>query len=509
MDEVSFGPDLMVPAPRTADAVIVPRQRRADPDGVGLGAGRGDAVALTSEVGTATPLSAPGEFDLARLPKSVMLGVEVAVATCAGLLVGVLAGLAPLYLALVVATTLAVHYYSGVEAIRPGMPRMSRLLRDAALPFSAVAVAVAFLGVPEQTLSSSGLVILTVTAAAAAASMVRHHHVGPVRLVVMGNAPSIVQLATKWAGDRRAKVVGGVLIDPDSSIPPGSDSLLSAPVVHDSDDIAAWVGARQADVVVVVPGPGVTSERVQRLGWQLEGGPAAISLLSPLAHVASHRVDAVAFADTTLIHVASSRPSVFVRFLKAAFDRVVGGLLLALVSPVLLVMVALVRLDSRGPGIFRQTRVGKDGVEFTMYKMRTMRRDAEQVKASLADRNEGAGLLFKMKHDPRITRVGGVLRKTSLDELPQLINVVKGDMSLVGPRPALPEEVAQYDARERRRLAIRPGVTGLWQVSGRSNLSWEKSVELDLRYTDNWRLVDDLGIGVRTVDAVTRSRGAY
>jgi len=187
----------------------------------------------------------------------------------------------------------------------------------------------------------------------------------------------------------------------------------------------------------------------------------------------------------------------------------VGLLLLVVASPALAAMMVAIRLDSRGPALFRQERVGRDERPFTMYKMRTMRPDAERMLVSLTDQNEGAGVLFKMQDDPRVTRVGRLLRRTSLDELPQLINVVKGQMSLVGPRPALPGEVAEYDDIERRRLAVKPGMTGLWQVSGRSNLDWETSISLDLHYVDNWRVADDLMIGLRTVGAVTKARGAY
>jgi lipopolysaccharide/colanic/teichoic acid biosynthesis glycosyltransferase len=144
-----------------------------------------------------------------------------------------------------------------------------------------------------------------------------------------------------------------------------------------------------------------------------------------------------------------------------------------------------------------------------MYKMRTMVRDAEAIKDDLVRLDQGNGVLFKIQQDPRITRVGWFLRRSSLDELPQLINVVKGEMALIGPRPALPDEVEKYDAVARRRLAVRPGITGLWQVSGRSTLSWERSLELDLDYADNWRLTDDVVIGLRTVDAVARRKGAY
>jgi lipopolysaccharide/colanic/teichoic acid biosynthesis glycosyltransferase len=183
--------------------------------------------------------------------------------------------------------------------------------------------------------------------------------------------------------------------------------------------------------------------------------------------------------------------------------------MLAVLSPLILVTYLAIRLDSPGPALYRQTRIGRDGVGFTMLKFRTMVIDADARLAQLAVQNESDGKLFKMRRDPRITRVGSVLRKYSLDELPQLVNVVRGDMSLVGPRPALPSEVLRYDHDECRRLALKPGLTGLWQVSGRSDLSWEDSVRLDLKYVDNWSLSQDLALLVRTVRAVLSHRGAY
>jgi lipopolysaccharide/colanic/teichoic acid biosynthesis glycosyltransferase len=180
-----------------------------------------------------------------------------------------------------------------------------------------------------------------------------------------------------------------------------------------------------------------------------------------------------------------------------------------MVIPVLAVIAVCIRLDSDGPALFRQQRVREGGRRFTMLKFRTMSVDAEQAKAALTALNDhGNGILFKMRNDPRVTRVGRVLRATSLDELPQLVNVLRGEMSLVGPRPALPSEVALYDETAERRLAVKPGLTGLWQVSGRSNLSWDESLRLDLHYVDNWRHRIDLGILVRTIKTVVRRDGA-
>jgi lipopolysaccharide/colanic/teichoic acid biosynthesis glycosyltransferase len=169
-----------------------------------------------------------------------------------------------------------------------------------------------------------------------------------------------------------------------------------------------------------------------------------------------------------------------------------------------------VRLSSPGPAIFKQTRTGQDGREFTLLKFRSMYVDAEKRKAELEDRNERAeGLLFKIRDDPRVTPVGRFLRRYSLDELPQLINVVQGKMSLVGPRPPLPEEVALYQDDVRRRLLVKPGLTGLWQISGRSDLDWDESVRLDLRYVENWSFTLDLMILWKTMSTVVRGRGAY
>jgi lipopolysaccharide/colanic/teichoic acid biosynthesis glycosyltransferase len=185
--------------------------------------------------------------------------------------------------------------------------------------------------------------------------------------------------------------------------------------------------------------------------------------------------------------------------------------LLILGAPVLLAIALLIRLSpgAGGPAIFRQERVGKHGRTFVIYKFRTMYVHAEERLAELIDRNETDGKLFKMRDDPRVTGVGRWLRRLSLDELPQLLNVLKGDMSLIGPRPPLAREVAGYPSDMRRRLVVKPGLTGLWQVSGRSDLSWEESIRLDLSYVENWSLAMDLAILARTLSAVIRRSGAY
>jgi lipopolysaccharide/colanic/teichoic acid biosynthesis glycosyltransferase len=182
---------------------------------------------------------------------------------------------------------------------------------------------------------------------------------------------------------------------------------------------------------------------------------------------------------------------------------------LVLLSPLLLAFAAAIRLSDRGPALFTQTRVGKHGEAFRIYKFRTMVVDAEARLAELRTHNEHDGVLFKMRRDPRITAIGAYLRKYSIDELPQLINVVRGEMSLVGPRPALPDETARYADHVRRRLVVKPGLTGMWQVNGRSDLSWEESVRLDLRYVENWSFALDLQILWKTIAVLLRGSGAY
>jgi exopolysaccharide biosynthesis polyprenyl glycosylphosphotransferase len=194
---------------------------------------------------------------------------------------------------------------------------------------------------------------------------------------------------------------------------------------------------------------------------------------------------------------------------KRAFDIVVAAALLLVLLPLFALIALLIKLDSHGPVLFRQVRTGKDGKPFVFLKFRGMVADAEQRRAELEALNEADGPIFKIRRDPRVTRVGRVLRRTSLDELPQLWNVLRGDMSLVGPRPPLPDEVARYAPWQRGRLAVRPGLTGLWQVSGRSLLGFEQMVMLDLEYIACWSLALDLRIVLRTIGAVLSMRGAY
>lgn len=294
---------------------------------------------------------------------------------------------------------------------------------------------------------------------------------------------------------------------------------VSGPSCTDSFDVPTLAGLRHlpsavaehgADAVIAVPCRHVHPARLRRLGWRLEQSGTALLVGTGLPDLGVGRARLATAGSLPLIRVRHATLTGPGRWTKQAWERVAAALALVMLTPLLLALVLLVRLDSPGPALFRQTRVGRDGRTFTMLKFRTMCVDAEDRRAQLAT---VAGLdgevLFKMRADPRVTRLGRVLRTYSLDELPQLINVVRGEMALVGPRPPLPHEVEQYDGDARRRLAVTPGLTGLWQVSGRSDLSWEETVRLDLRYVENWSLGLDLRILARTVSAVVGHRGAY
>jgi exopolysaccharide biosynthesis polyprenyl glycosylphosphotransferase len=248
---------------------------------------------------------------------------------------------------------------------------------------------------------------------------------------------------------------------------------------------------------------------MRQIGWALEATSTNLIVAPALTDVAGPRIHARPVAGLPLIQVDYPEFEGRKYAAKRAFDLVVSFLALVVLSPLFLVLALLVRNDSPGPAFFSQERVGLNGRRFHMLKFRSMVVDAETRLPTLLDRTDGNGVLFKLRSDPRVTRVGAVLRRYSLDELPQLVNVLKGDMSLVGPRPPLAAEVERYDEWTRRRLLVRPGITGLWQTQGRSNLSWEDSVRLDLYYVENWSLTGDIIILYRTVRSVARAEGAY
>jgi exopolysaccharide biosynthesis polyprenyl glycosylphosphotransferase len=285
---------------------------------------------------------------------------------------------------------------------------------------------------------------------------------------------------------------------------------LGIPLLGDVDSVRTAVKRCEANTVAVMSSAAVGPEKLRWISWQLEGSSTDLVVSPGLTEVAGPRLHIQPVAGLPLLHVMEPEFSGFRRVLKSGFDRVVAAAALLFLSPVLFALTLAIRLDSSGPALFRQVRVGRDGNSFTMIKFRSMYIDAEERLAELKSQNQhGEGVLFKMRDDPRVTRVGRFLRKYSLDELPQLLNVVNGTMSLVGPRPPLPREVARYADHVHRRLLVKPGLTGLWQVSGRSDLGWDESVRLDLRYVENWSIAGDLQILWKTMFAVVKGTGAY
>lgn len=309
--------------------------------------------------------------------------------------------------------------------------------------------------------------------------------------------------ATPVAGYRVAGVVTDC-VAVGSAVDLGSARV---PVVGRIDEVLDHASTSGVSAVVVAGAVPGGHERLRRLGWQLEEHGVELVVSSPLADVAAGRVHERPVDGLPLMHVET--PDYRRRFGKRLLDVVGAGLGLLVLAPLFAVIALAIRFDDGGPVFFRQTRVGRGGGDFSILKFRTMCVDAEARVSALEASNDGAGPLFKMKNDPRVTRVGTFLRKTSLDELPQLWNVLTGSMSLVGPRPALPKEVAVYEDFADRRLLVTPGITGLWQVSGRSDLDWAEGVRLDLHYVENWSFLHDLVILARTIPSVLRSRGAY
>jgi exopolysaccharide biosynthesis polyprenyl glycosylphosphotransferase len=281
------------------------------------------------------------------------------------------------------------------------------------------------------------------------------------------------------------------------------------PVLGNVDDAAPLVRAYEADVVFVVGGAFSHPGAMRDLVWDLESDDVQVIMAPGVTDVSSERIRVRPVAGLPLLHLDRPRSQDALRWAKRTFDILGSAALLTLVSPLLLWAAWKIRRFDGGPIMFRQTRVGRDGDYFTCLKFRSMVVDAENMVTDLhseAGYREG---LFKLPSDPRVTRPGAWIRRYSIDELPQLINVLRGDMSLVGPRPPLPLEVDRYTLTQSRRLRVRPGMTGLWQVSGRSDLSWSEAIRLDLYYVDNWSMVQDLVILGRTVGAVLGSRGAY
>jgi exopolysaccharide biosynthesis polyprenyl glycosylphosphotransferase len=337
-----------------------------------------------------------------------------------------------------------------------------------------------------------------------------HHQRGAGRcmlnVVAVGHEPAVADLVKELHRDQYhgLSVVGACVVQPGEC-----GEVAGVPVYGGFDDVTAAVKAFDADTVAVLACPEIDGIRLRGLAWELEKTGTDLCVSPALLDVAGPRTTIRPTAGLTLLHVDHPQLSGLRLVVKDLFDRCVAAAALLLLFPLLTLLGLTIWLSDRGPALFTQVRVGKDGRAFRIYKFRTMVVDAEQRKAELFATNETDGILFKLRNDPRVTSVGAHLRRWSVDELPQLINVFLGDMSLVGPRPALPDEAEKYAEHVHRRLVVKPGITGLWQVSGRSDLSWDESVRLDLRYVENWSFALDLQILWKTISVLVRRSGAY
>ncbi|MDQ1426604.1 MAG: hypothetical protein QOK39_80 [Acidimicrobiaceae bacterium] len=367
---------------------------------------------------------------------------------------------------------------------------------------------------PGRVLVGGGLLVVT-------AVTTINHHVGrrwlgarrrdgfcSQRVLVVGLEHQVAELVRHFrrAGDSGLTVVGACVAGDLEKIDIDDEPV---PVVGPPSDVVSALSRVNGNVVAIADHDSLSNGALRRLGWQLEGTGVDLLVAPSVVDVAGPRIVVRPVGGLPLLHVEEPTLTGFSRIAKRVCEQILATLLLVILSPLLLAIAIAVRCTSRGPAVFRQARIGQGGRPFTLYKFRTMRGSAEDERDALSNSNDLDGPLFKIRDDPRRTPLGRWLRRYSLDELPQLWNVLTGRMSVVGPRPPLPSEVDQYDDHVRRRLLVKPGITGLWQVSGRADLPWQEATRLDLYYVENWSPELDLVILAKTVTAVVRGRGAY
>lgn len=327
------------------------------------------------------------------------------------------------------------------------------------------------------------------------------------RVVLVGSAASALMIGREL---RRSPGAGYHVVG--AYVPHGSTASFEntdIPILGAVGDVVGGLDETLADTIIVTSSDELPPEQMRRLSWSLEPGRQHLVVAPGLIDIAGPRIHTRPVAGLPLVHVETPRYEGSRSFAKRAFDVALSGLLLFVSSPIMLTLAAIVKISSPGPVLYRSQRIGYRGEPFEMLKFRTMRLGADaELQALLAAQGTASKPLFKIENDPRITGVGRILRQYSLDELPQILNVFLGTMSLVGPRPQIAAEVALYDSAAERRLLLKPGVSGLWQVSGRSNLDWEDAIRLDLYYVENWSLAGDISILMRTVRAVVARDGA-
>ncbi|MFJ7066221.1 sugar transferase [Streptomyces sp. NPDC101115] len=464
-----------------------------------------------------------------RRHQLALLAADTTAAAVAALFVLRTGGHWPVVLALPPAWTALLHVHGGYARgqLGSGSEVYRRVLRGAlVLPAVAAALGWGLARDPdlmyEMIVAAPTAAALSLVARFALRRRLREHWARGRRrttAVLVGPSAGVAELLTALLRDRRPgapacsvlqgmDIAGVCLTDP---LNESAVDRFGVPVLGGVDEVPGAIRAfGDSSAVVVLPSPEIDAPLLRRLAWSTAAAGGDFLIAPAFGDVSSSRLEVRPVGGVPLIHVRAPRLSRLARLPKELAERLIAAVLLLLLSPLMFAVALAVRLGSKGPALFRQVRVGLHGKQFTMLKFRTMRTDAEARRAELASANHNSdGLLFKVRDDPRVTRIGATLRRYSLDELPQLINVLSGRMALVGPRPPLPEEVAGYSHEIRRRLLVKPGLTGLWQVSGRSDLPWEEAVRLDLAYVDNWSLGLDAVILLRTGPAVVRATGAY
>ncbi|MGI8457546.1 MAG: sugar transferase [Propionibacteriaceae bacterium] len=359
------------------------------------------------------------------------------------------------------------------------------------------------LGIPFAAATS--LVVRVVTRRSLVRSQARGQRIRTV--VIAGTFAAVTALRDRFASepDKGVGVIGACVPAADVARARG----LGLEVLGTLDDVADVARRHACDAIAVTSDESTREDYLRNLAWSLQKDGVELLVDPGLVEVARARMHVRPLTGFPLLHIQQPRFDGWQRIVKRAADITMTGLGLILAAPVLLLIAVAIKVQDGGPVIFRQSRIGRDGAPFTMYKFRTMVTNAEELKRDLIRLNESANHLFKLRRDPRITKLGGFLRQFSLDELPQLFNVLGGSMSLVGPRPHLADEIARMPQLAHRRARVTPGVTGLWQVSGRSELNETEAVRLDLRYVENWSLSLDLLILWRTASAVLMRRGAH
>ncbi|MGI8625039.1 MAG: sugar transferase [Geodermatophilaceae bacterium] len=351
-----------------------------------------------------------------------------------------------------------------------------------------------------------GLILLLMGRNLARHWLVRQRHQGQLsnRALIVGSPESVDEMVTALLTHPQAGLRAVAACTPTPS--DDNSEWLSVDRVGGIEDVAEAASRAEVDTVVITSGPHIDARALRSIAWSLEGRGIDLCVTPSLSGVAIPRLSMRPVGGVTLLHVDEPEFTGAKRWVKATIDRIGAALGLVLLAPLFLVVTVLIRMSDRGPAFFRQYRIGMNGQRFQVYKFRSMYTDADQRLAELQVANDADGLLFKLKTDPRVTRIGAILRRTAIDELPQLLNVLRGQMSLVGPRPLAVRDT-DFQGDVRRRLLVKPGMTGLWQIGER--LNWEDAVRLDLDYVENWSLSLDLTILFRTVLTVARGGGNY